>query len=202
MKHITKKAEPQAFKKWKKTKNWRPTYKDLRGSVKKAVRDALMVEQGYICCYCERELTGDDSDSHIEHLKPQSSGVNPLDFSNMLRSCFGTSHRGKEPLHCGFKKDSWYGSIMVSPFDKNCEKRFKYLGDGRIKPEQVNDQGATETIHKLGLDIPKLNDLRRAAIGAITKVPHRQRRRFVKHYLAQKNGRFSGFWTTIKYLFP
>lgn len=83
MKHIIKTAEPQEFSDWKAMANndWEPTYDNLSGIPKKAVKVALMSEQGYICCYCERRLT--DGDSHIEHFRPQSvAAVNPLDFNN------------------------------------------------------------------------------------------------------------------------
>jgi hypothetical protein len=65
MKHIVKQHEPKAFANWKALANddWQPTYGDLSGEAKKAVKSALMAEQGYICCYCERRLT--EEDSHI-----------------------------------------------------------------------------------------------------------------------------------------
>lgn len=101
MKHIVKQGEPEAFLDWKALANedWMPTYDDLAGETKKTVKGALMEEQGYICCYCERRLT--DGDSHIEHFQPQSDpAVDPLDFSNMLCSCQNRIKKG-EPRHCG-----------------------------------------------------------------------------------------------------
>ena len=100
MKHIVKQGEPEAFLDWKALANedWMPTYDDLAGETKKTVKGALMEEQGYICCYCERRLT--DGDSHIEHFQPQSDpAVDPLDFSNML----------KENLHVIVYTVNFYG---------------------------------------------------------------------------------------------
>lgn len=67
MKHIRKGAEPQEFTAWKAMANasWQPTYGALSGAPKGALKQALMAEQGDICCYCERRLILDDS--HIEH---------------------------------------------------------------------------------------------------------------------------------------
>ena len=50
MKHITKQAEPQEFRDWKAKANadWQPTYDDLRGAEKQAVKQALMAEQGFL----------------------------------------------------------------------------------------------------------------------------------------------------------
>ena len=98
MKHIIKCSEPQAFADWKDQANedWQPDYDDLSGAPKEAVKEALMKEQGYLCCYCERRLT--DDDSHIEHLRPQSDpAVDPLDFANMLCSCQNHSRTCDRP---------------------------------------------------------------------------------------------------------
>ena len=87
MKYIVKGEEPESFTEWKALANddWKPTYDQLSGQVKKDVKNALITEQGSICCYCERKLSYDDS--HIEHLNPQcTSTEGQLDFQNML--CF------------------------------------------------------------------------------------------------------------------
>lgn len=167
MKHIQKQQEPESFAHWKAqaNENWQPTYGDLSGKIKKDVKQVLMKEQGWICCYCERRLI--DSDSHIEHLKPQSSDdVDPLDFMNMTCSCQNRIEKG-EPRHCGNLKEDWYeGSLFITPFDETCEDRFEYTGDGRIKPANDADKAAGKTIEKLGLDIPKLRKLRAQVMDA------------------------------------
>lgn len=93
---------------------------------------ALMAEQGYICCYCERRLTNDDS--HIEHFRPQSDPtVDPLDFGNLLCSCQNQLKKG-EPRHCGNLKGEWFDrDLLVSPLIPGCEDRFAFTGDGEIK---------------------------------------------------------------------
>ena len=67
MKNIVKDQNTPDFDKWKASANddWQPIYEDLSGTTKEEVKFSLMQEQGYICCYCERRLT--DDDSHIEH---------------------------------------------------------------------------------------------------------------------------------------
>ncbi|MBK1621482.1 TIGR02646 family protein [Lamprobacter modestohalophilus] len=151
MKHIVKQGEPTSFSDWKALANddWQPKYDDLRGTEKRDVKAALMTEQGHLCCYCEGQLI--ESDSHIEHFQPQSDpAVDPLDFSNLLCSCQNQIKKG-EPRHCGNLKDDWYGpDLLVSPFDPGCEDRFAHTGDGLIKPASTHDQGAAETIKRLG----------------------------------------------------
>ena len=161
MKHIEKQDEPQAFIDWKALadENWQPTYDNLSSDTKRAVKYALMAEQGNICCYCERRLT--DDDSHIEHFMPQSDpAVDPLDFGNLLCSCQKQIKKG-EPRHCGNLKGDWFDrDLLVSPLTLDCENHFAFTGDGGIKSLTENDPSANETIVRLGLGIPKLNAMR------------------------------------------
>lgn len=205
MKYVEKHQEPAAFTDWKALANedWQPTYDDLSGTPKAAVKEALMQAQGYLCCYCERRLT--EGDSHIEHFQPQSDpAVDPLDYDNMLCSCQNQIKKA-EPRHCGNLKGDWYDpEFLVSPLDPDCEGRFRFEGDGLIKPADKHDRAARETITKLGLDIPKLNDLRVSVIDPFLEASLTQDelRRFVSGYLSTgEDGRFGEFWTTIKYLF-
>jgi len=205
MKHIVKQGEPQIFTDWKALTNddWQPTYDDLAGDPKRAVKKALMDEQGYICCYCERRLT--DDDSHVEHFKPQSEeGVDPLDYANMLCSCQNQIRKG-EPRHCGNLKDNWFDqNLLVSPLDPACESGFSFTGDGGIHPVTEDDTAAEKTIEKLGLGIPKLNDLRSKAIEPFLdeSLSEQDLQDFVSGYLERDvSGYFGEFWTTIRYLF-
>lgn len=205
MKFIVKQEEPKAFADWKAMANadWQPTYRGLRGNVKKTVKEALMVEQGGLCCYCERRLT--DNDSHIEHFMPQSDPVmDPLDFTNMLCSCQDQLKKGV-PRHCGNLKDNWFDdALLISPIDPSCESRFAFTGDGKINPELSTDIAASETITRLGLDIPKLNALRASAIEPFLEesLSENEMRQFVSGYLQKdRNGMYGEFWMTIVYVF-
>lgn len=205
MKHIVKQREPEAFTDWRAlaNENWQPTYGDLVGEPKKAVKKALMAEQGYICCYCERRLN--DDDSHIEHFRPQSDqAVDPLDFGNLLCSCQNQIKKG-EPRHCGNLKDDWFDPVLlVSPLEPGCENRFAFTGDGAIKPAVEHDRALSETITRLGLDIPKLNELRAKAIEPFLDIDLsiEEMQIFVSGYLTRDaSGRFGEFWTTIRHLF-
>lgn len=205
MKHIVKRQEPGEFSAWKERANedWQPAYGDLAGSTKQAVKQALMVEQGFICCYCEQELT--DDDSHIEHFRPQSDpAVDPLDFANMLCSCQNQLKQG-EPRHCGNLKGDWFDEErLVSPFDPACEACFAFTGMGLINLARMGDAAAAETIRQQGLDIPKLNDLRAKAIAPFLDdaLSQSEFEQFVAGYFRKDaTGRYQPFWTTIRYLF-
>lgn len=205
MKYIHKESEPPEFTDWKnqESSHWSPTWDNLGGSVKQAVKQALMTEQGYICCYCEDRVS--DHDSHIEHFQPQSdSAIDPLAFSNLLCSCQNNLKK-REPVHCGQLKGNWFDEKqLISPLDPTCEMRFAFTGNGSIKPSDNSDQGAMTTIEKLGLNIPKLRNLRQSAIEPFLEedLSDEDIEDFVKSYLELDEwGQFNPFWTTIRYLF-
>lgn len=89
MKYIQKRQEPQFFSEWKAIQ--KPTgnyhYKHLLNPERAAVHISLLSEQGYICCYCCQRV--DKTNSHIEHLDPQSKTDAELsvEYTNMLASC-------------------------------------------------------------------------------------------------------------------
>lgn len=204
MKYIVKGGEPQELIDFRAaaTSDWTPSYGGLTRIAKNAIKESLMKEQGYICCYCERRIV--DADSHIEHFKPQSDpAVDPLDFSNMLCSCQKNLVKGSD-RHCGNLKGGWFDEyLLVSPLDSACENKFAYKGDGTIYPIE-GDIAAKTTIEKLGLDINKLNNLRKLAIepfldDGLSKEEFKQ---FVEGYLQMdSNGKFNPFPSTIEYLF-
>lgn len=203
MKYIIKGDEPKSFTEWKALSNddWKPTYDQLSGQVKKDVKNALIIEQGGICCYCEKKLSYDDS--HIEHLNPQCTTTEgQLDFQNMLCSC--QKHlKKKEPLHCGNSKG--HDIITITPLQIDCIDKFTYTEDGYIG---FTDRDSEKTIKSLQLNIDKLNDFRKQVIEpfiidpiTFEELSHEEARIFAEDYLKMENGKFNEFYTTIKYLF-
>lgn len=186
MKYIKKGEEPESLTKWKALANedWTPTYDELRGQEKTDLYNALLREQGFICCYCGMRITKENSDlnknisvinidtCHIEHLKPQSLYPElALEYKNLLASC--QAERDKDPpppIRCGSKKDNWYDeNLMVSPLETNCIDFIRYSGSGEILPtDDPNKKAAAQTtIDKLGLNIDKLRTMRQEAIDGV-----------------------------------
>jgi uncharacterized protein (TIGR02646 family) len=205
MKAIAKHAEPQELIDWKAQANadWQPSFGVLAGELKRTLKLALMREQGWICCYCERRL--EENDAHIEHFRPQHDpAVDALEYANLLCSCQSNLAKGA-PRHCGNLKGDWFDAqLLVSPFDPHCAERFAYTGDGRISAANETDRAALETIRKLGLDLPKLNALRAQAIEPFLApdLSYDELRTFVSGYLRpDAQHRFGEFSTTISHLF-
>ncbi|MFB2880434.1 retron system putative HNH endonuclease [Floridanema aerugineum] len=173
MKYIRKGKEPEEFTNWKNLENddWKPNWDDnFQAPEKPIVHEALLKEQGYLCCYCGMGINR--KNSHIEHLKPRTNYPDlALDYTNLIASCQGESEQPPpQPVHCGHKKRYWYDeNLMVSPLDINCENCFRYSGFGDIlATNESSKKAAAETsIEKLGLNIPKLTRMRREAIDGI-----------------------------------
>ncbi|MGD2182837.1 retron system putative HNH endonuclease [Lusitaniella coriacea] len=175
---------PENFRAWKALENdsWKPSWKNFQKPEKIVLHDALLQEQGYVCCYCGQRI-GEDKNrtsqdekqiipSHIEHLKPRTLYSNlQLAYANLIASCQGKSKTPPPiPVHCGHKKGDWYDAdLMVSPLDPNCAEFFKYSGSGEILPtDDPNKHAAAEaTIENLGLNVSKLQAMRSEALSGL-----------------------------------
>lgn len=204
MKYIQKGKEPVELTQWKAkaNENWKPRYEYMYHDVKDLVKKALMAEQGYICCYCERRL--DDDYSHIEHFRTQSGFEElAISYDNMICSCQKPKRKEEkiEPEHCGALRGKWFDEdLFISPFDPNCEERFAYSGDGHIRPRVQGDLAAETTIAKLGLNIKEVIAKRKGAMDAYeTKPPTREE----LDGLIQRdtNGCFAEYCTAIRYIY-
>lgn len=170
MKRIIKGDEPAFFRAWierfRHNNGREPLYADLREEPEwYQLRDLLIKEQGWICCYCMKRIT--DYTSHIEHFVPrdiknhyphsQYAQDVELNYFNMFMSCEGE----KTEKHCGRLKDNHEPWMLISPLEETVEEQFQYYPDGRIKSSSPQ---AIETIAVTGLDTLSLQRHRRTAI--------------------------------------
>ena len=197
MKHIEKGPEPSDFRAWKATDKMshRPNWNRVDTGVKNGVHAALMIEQGFICCYCEARI--DDGSSHVEHFRPRNGSYShlQLEYSNLHCSC-GLAVAQGEPTHCGHRKGNWFDEeLLVSPLDPGCESRFRFTGDGQVHPAD-GDEAAATTISRLALDMPKLRALRAAALDGLHDLPESD----VDKLLSTRDseGRFLEFHTAVR----
>lgn len=161
-------AEPHAFLNWKRTMKASPQnldYGNLPGEITHAIKAGLLSEQGFLCAYTLRRLSSAE-ECHIEHIQPQNDQQDlTLDYANMA-ACFPSSGGDKSHGYgapCKAGKPVLINENFVSPHRHDCEQRFQYDNQGRIYARE-GDQAAAQTIQILGLDHPKLQDLRRRAI--------------------------------------
>ncbi len=206
MKHIKKGEEPESFNTWKAlaktTPNW--SYSYLQNPEKRELHDALLKEQGYICCYCGMRISKENS--HIEHLNPQSNTEPELsvEYTNLLASC-QRQREPKKPIHCGIAKDDWYDeNLMVSPLEVNCGDFFIYSDDGQIMETDEADKkaAAATTINKLRLNIDKLNKMREKAIKNlhIDELTKEEKQKLLEGFAQpDANGQYQEFYGAIAY---
>lgn len=202
MKYIQKGKEPQDFAKWKATQKslcLNYDYKCLLNPEKGSVHSSLLSEQGYICCYCCMRV--EQSNSHIEHLAPQSKTDSELsvDYTNMLASC------GRDPNwpeYCGNKKQNL--SIEISPLQANCEEFFDYSSTGEILPTANNlahQIDAQTTIEVLGLNHYDLTQGRIQALEALQGIMTQEEAELLAQVCQRMNaqGRYQPFCNAVLY---
>ena len=211
MKYIKKGEEPESFKAWKALARTTPNYgySYLQNPEKRQLHDSLLQEQGYICCYCGMRITRENS--HIEHLKPQSTPDPDLsvDYKNLIASC-QREREPKKPIHCGVAKDNWYDeNLMVSPLNPNCADFFIYTDDGQILPtdDLEKKDAATTTIARLRLDIGKLKDMRENVIKNlwadldIEELTNEDKQKLIQGFQQlDGNGQYQEFCFAIAYI--
>lgn len=134
---------------------------------KKQLKEALMREQGYICCYCGKRLLSEKIHHvSIEHLKVKTDYKrDTYNYFNLMASCLGGSRAEYEsgelvkPVlpnkqrHCNVRRGDL--AISVHPLQSDVGNHFHYdKKDGRIILNEENKLSVTN----LGLnDNPGLN---------------------------------------------
>lgn len=187
MKHIDKNQSPSIFEMWKEQlgleklllegkegKNlWDllhskcpPKEEQGEGIIyysKQELREELLTEQGFICCYCNQSINNDHN-TIIEHLQDKDSNNNlTFEYNNLLASCNGGQKDPKpKESHCDAAKED--KEISVTPLEVDCETHFYFDISGEIFS---NTEKGEETIARLNLNIKKLKGLRAGAIEGI-----------------------------------
>lgn len=168
MQYIVKGNEPDALIEYRKTPG--VGFENLDKEVSLAIKQALLQEQGHICCYCGKRIMLDNK-TILEHILCRNDYKElALSYNNILASCDGgqSDRRGQKrkekrlfPSHCDDKKSNKI--IPLTPVCVDCENKFAYDDEGGvygITPE------AEQTISVLGLDCTTVKNRRKAAIEA------------------------------------
>jgi len=137
--------------------------------VRNPVKNSLLLEQGFICCYCQQEI-----ESSIEHFI--SRNANPLlmfDYNNLLACCKGGEEERQShklfPSYCGASKRN--DNLEISPLDLECEDHFDYFLISKEQYLQIGVRGKTEkgqeAVRILNLDNEELRRQRGAVLETI-----------------------------------
>jgi uncharacterized protein (TIGR02646 family) len=165
MKQINKGKEPTSLLEHRKKTH--ANYDNY--SEKDDLRESLVKEQGYICCYCMQRISPNAENMKIEHHQPQKKYPHKqLDYQNLLASCKGNDGGPKHlPRHCDTSKGEQ--EITINPADKsrNCEALIKYKSNGVIYSEDPTINKELNQI--LNLNTPTLVINRKAIIDQVKK---------------------------------
>ncbi|MBL7816698.1 MAG: TIGR02646 family protein [Saprospiraceae bacterium] len=132
---------------------------------KDELRDALLKEQGFICCYCmQRIQEANKNKMEIEHFRPQSiyDGTNgkpdlTLDYTNLLASCKGNEGSLKHLQHCDEHKGN--DEVEINPMNKDLMGKIRFNAAGRIFVSETNELDKRlnhDLNHTLNLNIQTL----------------------------------------------
>ncbi|MDP3914316.1 MAG: TIGR02646 family protein [Bacteroidota bacterium] len=129
MKQINKGREPRSLTEHRASGG---TYKGWDNS---ELRQQLLEEQGYICCYCMKRIPEKDwPHSKIEHVKSQKKHLElQLNYRNLLIACTGNENGTKIMRSCDTSKGEKDLSFNPSDNAHNIEPLIKYLSNGEIR---------------------------------------------------------------------
>lgn len=103
MRQIIKKREPRSL-----TEHRASSHADYENYAdKQGLREAIVRDQGGICCYCMQRIKPDERRMKIEHWAAQDT--NPerqLDYRNLLGACLGGQGHPLAQQHCDTRKGS------------------------------------------------------------------------------------------------
>ncbi len=205
MQYIKKQPqEPQCLADYKRDctdKGETPSYTDFgKGEAlryKNILKDVLLAEQHYVCCYCQQKI--DSHTSSIEHLYPRKGSnkqlgkQKELDYYNLFASCTYSKGQKKKKQHCDEHKMNHI--IRCFLHEENCECYFYYALSGEILPNErrygqwseylaANNNGqailtqdeleAVQAIKVLNLNHHRLVEKRKECIDILLKVAPRQ----------------------------
>jgi uncharacterized protein (TIGR02646 family) len=165
MKRILKNEEPIAFVNWKgqEAERLEPYYvannadaawghlpsspapnpePEIAYYSKRELANALLKEQGYLCCYCNRlihnemprpnDLEHNDKRTSIEHLyaKESNARLNTFNYNNIAASCMGGEKRIPRFSYCNSRRGN--DPLAILPTDENVESLVYYTLLGEI----------------------------------------------------------------------
>lgn len=129
MKQIIKRREPRSL-----TEHRAAAHADYENYAdKQGLREALVREQGGLCCYCMRRIGPDEQHMKIEHWAAQDTHRDrQLDYANLLGACLGGQRNPREQQHCDTRKGNQALTIHPADGQRPCERLIFYEEDGTI----------------------------------------------------------------------
>jgi uncharacterized protein (TIGR02646 family) len=197
MRYIQKQNPPRLFTEWiqKNKHDINFGYNLLRKDTEviQSLSDILLKEQYYLCAYTGLRL--DDSNFHIEHLKPQQhcERGEDVDYKNLV-ACYPGPNRTNKLPYGAHKKDNWPSPeeerIFITPLNPVCESKFQFTKDGKVNGV---DYSANMTIEKLALNHYELENLRKSSLTPLLKLKRDEAAKRLSKMYIPSNGKLEDF---------
>ncbi len=131
--------------------------------VKEQLRQNLLSEQGFICCYCMKRIPESNPPAlKVEHFCCQADNNHlQLTYSNLFASCTGNEGQPKIKQTCDTKKGNSVLTINPISNPPNCESLFKFNSEGEISLLVENAEINRQINEVLNLNMQTLKDSRR-----------------------------------------
>jgi len=185
VRYIRKGREPRA---WQEARLSTPGA-HFDNEAKPDLRDALLAEQGYLCCYCMGRI--DARTTRIEHFLPRRHKDDQLNYRNTLAACTGGEGYPPKLQHCDVRKGD--RGIVANPCDPRIEKLVRYSSSGEVhSPDprvqsNLNQGDDGEDGGALNLNLDNLKAQRRAVLaGFIAQFEKRHRGEWRAETLARE----------------
>lgn len=181
MRLIVKRAAPRALDRERAA---RVAFADLSTETRQEMREALMVEQYGLCCFCMSPIRADASAMRLAHLVPQSQPDGrdrTLDWTNLFAACSGGERHGakspRETQHCDVRQGD--AILAINPTNPRDIGTLSYRHSppavlrGAVAPHagyeitSTNAAIARDLTENLNLNLPWLCDDRKAALSAL-----------------------------------
>ena len=164
MKQVNKIAEPNSLLQHRAKQH--SNFDNIPYETKTELRQSLLSEQGYICCYCMKRIPEKIEkegivtyNMKVEHFQCQESfSALQLTYTNLFAACTGNEGKPQKLQTCDSKKGNLELSINLTVNLPNCETLFKYNAIGEISSTNDNADIDRQLIVILNLNMQTLKD--------------------------------------------
>lgn len=151
------------------------SYAELTNTTKNAIRESLLIEQGFLCAYCMQRINVDNTT--IEHYIPQNPRNLSIDeslsiaYSNMLAVCCGNTEIGKHKNENELICDKHRGNkpLTVNPLDMHSVEKIRYRSDGTIYSDDADIQKDLHETLNLNCEAVLLKQNRKSVLDAVKR---------------------------------
>jgi len=175
MRHVKKSSpEPSGLLEYRKTQKGPTDWDSLSTPTKDAIRNRLIEDQGYLCCYCMRRISSTEMkmEHYVPRRGPDGDPERELDWSNMLAACDGNEGRRWSDQTCDTRKGS--RKLELDPQNSAHIRDLGYLPDGRLKVRSGDERRQQDIDDTLNLNSTTLKRNRKNALDGFLQVLERK----------------------------